>query len=151
MPRIELVEIDAFLHCSDALCDGYAQQPVRAYHETVSVTYADGGADPNLIDTTRVEHSTSRLRLVDETDAPCPHCANPRELTDQVRPKYRNLSGQDPEFLKKQLARDRARERGLDVSYDNASYDKPDRVAELERQVAKLTEALAAKKPRTAA
>lgn len=133
MPLIECIEVDGYWHCSDALCAGYNQQPTRAFQETVSWTFGDRGCDPNVLDPGRIESSNTRLRPVNDDERPCPHCPNTRELTTQERPKYRNLSGVDPNFMLKQLARERAMQEGEDVY-----VDKEDRVAELERLNADL-------------
>jgi hypothetical protein len=125
VPIITRTQIDAYAHCAqqvgpdgslafnaegvpegDERCPGYAQQKVRAIRELIEFSYLDGGADPS--DPVRmIERGVEHLHRFDSDDAPCPHCGYPRELTDQVRPRYSNLGGGGPDAIFAQRWRER--------------------------------------------
>lgn len=86
--------VTAYAHCTRPLCDGASQQPVQALREETGVTYAEQGGDLGFVDKSFVT-----LRFDDDDDAACPHCGRPRELTEQARVQYQNLSGVDPDGL----------------------------------------------------
>src|SRR5215510_1118746 len=44
MPTVTETVISGFASCTDALCDGYAQQPVEVVQELIEFSYGDGGA-----------------------------------------------------------------------------------------------------------
>lgn len=88
MARVSHDKITAFAHCPDPRCPGYSQAEVQAVRDTVDHTYVDSGGDmPG------VEKSQVYFDFVDESDAVCPTCSRPRELSDQRRVTYAALSG----------------------------------------------------------
>jgi hypothetical protein len=88
MPRVRETHEDLYAHCVDPLCDGMAQEQVPGIRTTTVMTCRDLGGDSNL-----EERSAFQLRYINEADLACPHCAGPRDLTDQKRPQYAPLSG----------------------------------------------------------
>lgn len=94
MPTIVAVAVQGYAHCRDARCGGYAQQAVDAIREEASYTFGENGGDgvfTHMVESSRVEY-----RFADDTDAPCPACMQPREVTGEPRPQYVNESGHDP-------------------------------------------------------
>jgi hypothetical protein len=94
-------------------CEGYRQVEVAAIRETLERTFGDfnpGSADPmDAALANNISDSSSRLVWADLAEQPCPHCGVARDLTDQVRPNYAPLGGQNgrPD----QLLRDRRQRR----------------------------------------
>lgn len=102
MPQLlSSVEVDAYAHCpailddpatgKAALCRGFVQEKVTARREEVGHTYLDSGGDNAFI-----ENSFVSLHWIDPDQEACPHCDGPRQLAEQVRPKYQNMSRKDP-------------------------------------------------------
>lgn len=89
MATLTTTDIQAFAHCPDARCAGTKQQPVPAVRHTAEWTYVENGGNMPGI-----ERSSAVLAFVSEsTDASCPDCGKPRELSEQERPFYTPLSG----------------------------------------------------------
>ena len=83
--------IDAYLACPDARCPGHRQQPAQARKVTTSFSFADNGGDwPGE------ERSTHHITFLDGVQPDCPHCGRPMDISDQQRPVYARVSGQDP-------------------------------------------------------
>lgn len=119
-----------YAHCRDTRCPGNQQQEVDAVRQEMSFTFGDGGGDgvwKNL-----VERSTIEFRFADESDAGCPVCKRPREVTGTPRPQYQPLSGFDPMGL-------------LSVPKFDAGNvpSADDRTAVLEQQLQEMREQLA--------
>jgi hypothetical protein len=97
MPQVmNQTEVDAYAHCgTPPVCDGYDQVKVKAIREELGTTYMESGGDLPFI-----EKSHIHLRFADPDDAACPHCGAGRELSEQPRTTYQNLSGYDPEGLR---------------------------------------------------
>lgn len=99
-PRVTEQEVDALAACTDQVCPGHRQVPVRAIHRVTEYTYRDraqGRANVEFgVDPEKVEMSVEHLVWADEADTPCPHCDWPRELTRQKRLHHKNISGHDP-------------------------------------------------------
>lgn len=90
MPRVTETIVDGWAHCVNPRCDGSPQQPVQAIRQVVEHTYVEGGGDMPGIEKTHVY-----LRFSDPADGPCPTdgCGLAREVSDQKRRRYENLSG----------------------------------------------------------
>ena len=94
MARTTTIETTAFAHCANPRCDGHTQTEVPAVKDTVEHTYIDSGGDmPG------VEKSQVHYRFANDDDASCPVCDGPRDLTDQRRVRYENLSGKAQDGL----------------------------------------------------
>lgn len=91
MPMATETPVKAYAHCQDGRCGGYLQQEVEGIRTETVWTYLDHGGDMPGI-----ESSTQMVRFADESDAVCSFCAGPREISEQVRPEYPNISGHDP-------------------------------------------------------
>ena len=84
--------VPGFLSCVDPTCPGYEQQPVDVIRERIELSYAELGGDGSL-PSTAIERESVYIR---QTDKPCEHCGKPVILSDQERPEYPRISGQDP-------------------------------------------------------
>jgi hypothetical protein len=88
MPTATETLIDAWAACSDGRCPGHKQQAVKAISTLVQFSYFDNGGDiPGI------ERSVTHVRFNDIADAQCEFCGEPRQVADQVRPVYPNVSG----------------------------------------------------------
>ncbi len=103
-------EVTAFAHCGRPTCEGHDQQPVKAIREEVGYTYLEGGGD-----LPHIEKSSVQLRYVNDEDRLCPFCERARELTENMRAEYQNLSGYDPNGLVG--IKYGAQERNVDTEY----------------------------------
>lgn len=147
MPTVTEDVVPAFAFCQSAQCLGYQQEPVDGVRTTTAYTYLDSGGDmPG------VEKSTEMVRFAVETDAVCPHCEGPRQVSEQVRPEYPNVSGHDPmglfEFKGKTQGelRELRHQRELDeLKRDGEVKDLKAAMAEQARQIDQLMGALAEK------
>ena len=104
-------EITAYAHCSTPTCEGYDQQEVKVQRVEEAKTYIENGGDLPFF-----ENSFVNLRFVSEDDRPCPHCGRARELAEQPRAAYQNLSGYDPDGLRK--IKYGMQERKVDTEYE---------------------------------
>lgn len=84
-------QVDGYVSCMNPRCPGYEQRPVQVIRENVVLTYRELGGDGNMPDTA-VERESVYIR---QTDATCEHCNGPVILSDQERPEYAQVSGQD--------------------------------------------------------
>lgn len=94
MPTITATPVQGYAHCRDARCGGYQQEAVPALREEASYTFGENGGDgvfTHMVESSRVEYL-----FADPSDAPCPVCTVPREVTAEPRPSYVNESGHDP-------------------------------------------------------
>jgi len=83
--------VEAYAFCHNGRCTGYLQEPVQGVRTTTSWTYMDSGGDlPGI------EKTTEMVRFADEADGVCPTCEGPRDISEQLRPEYPNISNQDP-------------------------------------------------------
>jgi hypothetical protein len=88
MPTVTENLIDAWAACSDGRCPGHKQQAVKAVLTLTEWSYFDLGGDiPGI------ERSSTLIRFNDVADAQCEFCGEPRQVADQVRPVYPNVSG----------------------------------------------------------
>lgn len=99
-------EVQAFAHCVNIFCPGHEQQPVQAVRQEIGFTYQELGGDHPFI-----ERSTVGFEFADPEQAACPDCGRRRELSEQSRVDYENLSGHDPRGLIGIKYRDDGRER----------------------------------------
>jgi hypothetical protein len=112
MPLVTETLIDAWASCANGKCAGHKQERVQAIETETQFSYIDLGGDlPGI------ERSTTVLRFNDLADAQCPHCGEPRFVTDQVRPIYQNISGQPQDYL---LHQHDANEKVRDLELANA-------------------------------
>lgn len=96
-------DVPAFVHCSDPFCKGMeSQRETVAQREQWVQTYGSrGGGEPYA---NHVENIAERLFFKDPSEYICPDChKDSLEISRQVRPKYRRLSGHDPEKLLTQI------------------------------------------------
>lgn len=96
MPTTTDTPIDGYAHCLNPRCQGYAQEQVKALHRETFYTFADLGGDANM---PGYERSTVSYHFADDSEAQCPTCEGPREVTPSPRTQYQNLSGKDPNGL----------------------------------------------------
>jgi hypothetical protein len=88
MPTVTETLIDAWAACGDGRCPGHKQQAVKAILTLTEWSYFDLGGDiPGI------ERSSTLIRFNDIGDAQCEFCGEPRQVADQVRPIYPNVSG----------------------------------------------------------
>lgn len=129
MATLTTTSVEGFAHCRDPRCAGTEQEPVAAVCHTSEWTYVENGGNmPG------VERSTDHLAFADEaTDAPCPVCSSPRELSVQARPHYTPLSGHRQDGL--------LHVKSYDASAQPAGNDAI--VAQLMAQVAALSAQIA--------
>lgn len=93
MPTATQEQTAGWVSCMDARCVGYKQKEATVTKETVAFTYHDLGALPSdPVPATAVERETVRVVQV---DGECEHCHGPLLFTDQARPQYPQVSGQD--------------------------------------------------------
>lgn len=130
MPTVTERAIDALASCKDGRCAGYKQQPVKAIETLTEFSYLDLGGDlPGI------ERSTTMLRFADLADAQCPHCGEPRLVSEQTRPIYPNVSGQPQDALLS-IHRDSERVRDLELSDARRDAELAQMRAMMERQAA---------------
>lgn len=128
MPTVTEKTIDAWASCSDALCAGHKQEPVKAIETLTEFTYFDLGGDiPG------VERSTTLLRFADLADVQCEHCGEPRFVADQVRPIYPNMSGQ-PQDMLLQMHKGGERIRDMELAEAKRDAEMAQMRATMERQ-----------------
>jgi hypothetical protein len=84
--------VDGYVSCHDPRCPGYEQKPVQVIRETVQLTYRENGARDGVV-LDAVERESVYIRQTDQT---CEYCGGPVILSDQERPEYDRISGQDP-------------------------------------------------------
>lgn len=134
MPTQTEVVIEGFASCKDGRCPGYKQESARVVLRQVEYTYFDLGGDiPG------VERSTVDVAgFEDPDDSPCPVCGKPRIASEQMRPEYPPMSGQDPDFILHQGQTD---SQVRDMQMENLRRDKE--LAELREQLAQQNLALA--------
>ena len=133
MPTTTTTPIKAFAHCVDWNCKGMAQDPVDGILEERHWTYVELGGDaPGY------ERSQVVVQFANPEERDCPHCAGPRDITDQKRPKY--PSRYDPDRLIELLRQGLVAGPG-----EQAATDQSAELAELKAQVAALAAALESK------
>ena len=129
MPTATEETIAALAFCPDARCYGYQQQEVQAVKTTTVLTYIDNGGDlPGE------ERSFSHLRFANEADVPCPECKRDRMISDQVRPVYAPISGQDQNALL-HMGETPGRVRDLEHAQELAAANAATEMAELKALV----------------
>jgi len=132
MPTVTETLITALASCKDGRCAGYKQEPVQAVETQTDFSYIDLGGDiPG------VERSTVSLRFADLADAQCPHCGEPRLVSEQTRPIYPNVSGQPQDALLS-IHRDSERVRELELSDAKRDAVMAQMQAMMERQQATI-------------
>lgn len=86
MPTITVTEVAGFAHCRNPRCAGGNQEAVKALRQTDAFSYSERGGDlPGI------EASNDYVRFANPEDAPCPHCGEGREITEQARPSYQSF------------------------------------------------------------
>lgn len=93
MPVVTETVVAGYGHCIDPRCAGYKQQPADVVVTVQAFSYRELGGD--LPGNERETHDVFRFADPD-AEAACVHCGQPRIPSDQVRPEYAPLSGQDP-------------------------------------------------------
>jgi hypothetical protein len=141
MPTVTETLVDAWAACSDGRCAGHKQQAVKGILTLTEWSYFDLGGDiPGI------ERSSTLIRFNDIGDAQCEFCGEPRQVADQIRPIYPNVSGVPQDAL---LMRGRDSERLQDLQIADAKREAE--MAQMrmlmERQAA-LIERLTADKPK---
>lgn len=91
MPTVTEQDKTGYAFCSQARCPGNSQQKVPAVYRVTERTYREMGGD-----SPGIEASWQTVLFKNEDDANCAHCGRRREITDQPRVTYENLSGQNP-------------------------------------------------------
>jgi hypothetical protein len=92
MPLVTDVQVDGYVSCIDPRCPGYEQRPVEVIRRTAAFTYQELGGDGS-VPQSAVERETVGVVQTDET---CSFCEKPVIFSDQQRPEYAAVSGQDP-------------------------------------------------------
>jgi len=130
MPTVTETLITALASCKDGRCAGYKQEPVQAVETLTEFSYIDLGGDiPGT------ERSVTSLRFADLADAQCPHCGEPRLVSEQTRPIYPNVSGQPQDALLS-IHRDSERVRDLELADAHRAAEMAQLQAVMERQSA---------------
>src|SRR4051794_39296022 len=94
MPTTTAAEVLAYAHCTEPRCKGYRQQQVMAVRTEDAYTYAERGGDlPGT------ENSFVRHAFADPAEAICEFCGSPRDISENARPQYQNISQFDPDGL----------------------------------------------------
>jgi hypothetical protein len=134
MPTQTEMLVDAFASCRDARCPGYEQQPVQGRRVHTSFSYVDNGGDwPGE------ERSVDHIFFVDGEEPPCPFCGKPMFISEQERPEYVAISGQDP--MRIYDLDQTGRVRDLQV----AGLQQQAEVSEMRREMAELRAELASR------
>lgn len=92
MPLVTDIQVDGYVSCIDPRCPGYEQRPVEVIRRTAAFTYQELGGDGS-VPQSAVERETVGVVQTDET---CSFCDKPVIFSDQQRPEYAAVSGQDP-------------------------------------------------------
>lgn len=138
MPLVTETVLDALAHCADQRCVGYKQVPVGAVHTLTEFSFIDLGGDlPGI------EKSTELIRFADIADAQCPHCGEPRIVSQQIRPIYPNISGQPQDQLLR-AHREGERTRELELNDARREAEMAQMRATMERQAAMIDRLLSA-------
>lgn len=96
MPTVIPTPVKAYAHCTNAMCAGYHQEEVDAIREETSWTIGENGGDGAFMGL--IERSVIDYRFVNQEDAPCPVCTQPRIVTGEPRPSYQRTQ-YDPMYL----------------------------------------------------
>lgn len=136
MPTVTETEVQGFAHCPDAMCPGYAQQPVRAIKTTRSETLQDRGGDLPF-----VENTWEYVRFLNDgadgrPDEMTCECGRTREVTLSERPAYQPLSGHPQNGL---LTLTNGP--GVRIAPDASVSEAEARIAELEAKLERLVAA----------
>lgn len=92
MPLVTDVQVDGYVSCIDPRCPGYEQRPVQVIRRIAAFTYQELGGDGS-VPQSAIERETVGVVQTDET---CTFCDKPVIFSDQMRPEYAPVSGQDP-------------------------------------------------------
>jgi hypothetical protein len=92
MPTVTQETLLGYASCPDPLCPGYEQQRAQVVRETQEFTYRELGGDSPGVERSSVDVR----RFADDTDNECRYCHRQRVASDQERPQYAPISGQDP-------------------------------------------------------
>ena len=91
MPTQTVEIVDAYSFCPDGRCPGYTQKPVKGRRVHTSFSYVDNGGDwPGE------ERSVDHVFFIGDEHPTCEHCGSPLHISEQERPEYARISGQDP-------------------------------------------------------
>jgi hypothetical protein len=146
MPTISETLIDGYAHCVNGRCEGNKQQPVKVIQTLSEFSYVELGGDiPGI------ERSSTSERFNDLADAQCQFCGEPRQVADQKRPVYPNVSGVPQDKLLYQNA-DTERLRDLQLSDAKREAEMAHMRVTMERQQAVIERFMgqAAPKPKRA-
>lgn len=139
MPTVRDEQLQGFVHCQDPFCAGNKQREVPVVRTSSDYTFFELGGAGSV---PGIERTSIHLRCEDDQDTVCRTCKGPCEVSDQKRPVYpvtRRDWAQDGLL---QLIRD-----GLvRPPGETGPVEQDDKVAELERKLARL-EALLEDKP----
>jgi len=89
MPVVTETEIPGYVSCRDPLCQGFKQRKTTVTRRAQEFRYIeDLKGDIPGVERTAVD--------IVHRDDPCPVCDGPQVFSDQERPEYAPISGQDP-------------------------------------------------------
>jgi hypothetical protein len=138
MPTSTQERVQGYVSCSDSTCLGYEQRQTDVVRETTAFTYHDNGALPSdPVPATAVERESVR---VVQPAGECEHCGKPLLFTDQSRPEYPQVSGQDDNALRNLNTQKQIHA----VEVDGLKRDRE--LAEMRAQMAELTAELQRRK-----
>jgi len=87
MPVVTETTVDGFVSCMDPRCPGHKQRPVQVRQRKQEFSYRELGGDlPG--------NERESIDTVQE-DERCPDCGKAQVYSDQERPEYAQISGQD--------------------------------------------------------
>jgi hypothetical protein len=87
MPVVTETPVDGWVACRDPKCPGYKQRETTVTRRKQEFSYRELGGDlpGNERESIDIVHP----------DDPCPDCGGPQTFSDNERPEYASISGQD--------------------------------------------------------
>lgn len=144
MPMVADAPVEAYAFCPDPRCPGYTETRVPGLRRVMSWSFIEGGGDlPGE------EKSVIQILWGEGIEPPdCEHCGRRMDLSENPRPEYARLSGQDPLRLLNLDQQQQIRDAQMDaLRHQNEVSDLRATVAEQGAQIQQLLAALTADKP----
>jgi len=137
MPVVTETEIPGYVSCRDPLCQGFKQRKTTVTRRAQEFRYIeDLKGDIPGVERTAVD--------IVHRDDPCPVCDGPQVFSDQERPEYAPISGQDPLALVTHLT-----QTGMVKDAQLATAQQGQMIAELRAELAEVRAELAELRTRT--
>lgn len=135
MPTSTQELVQGYAHCTDSRCPGNAQEPVDLTKTVTATTYLELGGD-----LPHVERTHERVWFADEAAATCGVCSGPREPSEQKRPEYQMVHGNQGALLENK----ENKVRDLEHSSQLAALEAQAQMAEMRTEMEKLRGEVAA-------